>query len=69
MYWKQPGNLLFEDIEGKSGGYLAFQLKPDNTKWYKPYIELEAKSKGWLAGNPFQRSKAGFRLGFSALLK
>jgi hypothetical protein len=68
MYWNQPEKLLFEDVKGKSGGALELQITPTINKWYQPYLEVEAKTKGWLAGNTYQNSMLGFKIGFKTLI-
>ncbi|HEX8333226.1 MAG TPA: hypothetical protein VF622_11415 [Segetibacter sp.] len=68
MYWNQPEKLLFEDVKGKSGGALELQIIPNINKWYKPYLEIEAKTKGWLAGNTYQNAMFGFKVGFKSLI-
>jgi hypothetical protein len=68
MVWNQPEKLLFEDVKGKPGGAIELQIIPEIKKWYKPYLELEAKTHGWLAGNTYQRSMLGIKAGFRTLI-
>jgi hypothetical protein len=68
LFWNQPRNLLFQDSLGKRGGALEIRLTPQVNKWYQPYLEIEGKSKGWLAGNPYHNSNLSIRLGVRALL-
>ncbi|SEL53000.1 hypothetical protein SAMN05421740_106176 [Parapedobacter koreensis] len=62
--WLQPKD--FYDREARPGGQIRLQggYALDNT-WCIVAI-AEAKTAGWVAGNPYLDAKTGFRLGISA---
>ncbi len=51
--WYQPSTLSFYDKSGKLGGMVNIELSYNKAKFFIPYVELEYKTKGWLAGNVY----------------
>ncbi len=64
MLWLQPES--FYDKKGAPGGLLRLRtLYSLNNKW-RFFTTVEAKSKGWVAGNPFLEANISVRSGISA---
>jgi hypothetical protein len=51
-----------EEFFGMIGSRIDFQI----TRHWLPYIEVMAKTNGWIGGNEFLRSNISTRLGISA---
>jgi hypothetical protein len=66
MLWLQPKDQMFDTDKGQAGGLLYAQLRSPKTKTWQPYLEVEAKTKGWVAGNPFLDANFTVRAGVSA---
>ena len=62
----QPKNLEFKNRKAQFLGYLGCRADWVNKSIFYPWIELDAKTKGWIAGNEFQGSNISLRLGVSA---
>jgi len=69
MFWNQPKNFLFQDTTASFGGALEVRVAPKLNRWYHPYLDIEAKTKGWLAGNPYQNQNVSVRVGFKGLIQ
>lgn len=66
MVWLQPPNQRFDDIESKAGALLQFRLTKPISKNLNVYIDTEAKTGGWVAGNPYLGANLSFRSGITA---
>lgn len=64
MAWIQPKNQAFFTNKGSVGGLVSFRAAYDTNRWFEPYIELEAKTAGWVAGVPYLKGKTSARFGF-----
>ncbi|MCS6969336.1 MAG: hypothetical protein RMJ44_12285 [Cytophagales bacterium] len=53
MIWSQPENQSFYTSKAALGGLISIKGTYQTHKWFSPYIEIEAKTKGWVMGNPF----------------
>lgn len=63
MVWDQPRNLAFETDRGSVGGSIAGKIYYPANDWLLGTVELDAKSRGWVAGNPFHDESVSVRLG------
>jgi len=50
--WQQPIDQLYYDTKKRTGGMVGLKLVPPLKK-IRPYLDLNFKSKGWVAGNPY----------------
>lgn len=64
MGWIQPKNQNFYTTDGQLGNLVSLNLAYKSKGSFSPYIELESKSKGWVAGNPYLGHKNSLRFGF-----
>lgn len=51
--WLQPEEQAFRTEKAEPGGIVAFRVSKPVTKHMELYIELEGKTKGWVAGNTY----------------
>jgi hypothetical protein len=62
----QPKNQRFDEINtefvGFAGGQIAFKIG----KIFYPFVSVEGKTRGWVAGNAFLNQQASFKVGLSA---
>ena len=65
ILWSQPENQTFKTNNSDLGGLIGAKIHYPLLDWLNGYVDLEAKSKGWVAGNPFLKSSFSFRLGCS----
>lgn len=63
MAWVQPEDQLFFSDNGQVGGLVSLQTSYHSKSPFQPYIEVEAKSKGWVAGTPYLNEKVSARIG------
>jgi hypothetical protein len=69
MFWTQPSGQSFTASKMQPGGLLSIRTHfPVHKTWY-PYLELEQKSHGWVAGNVFLDPNFSVRMGVSVRLK
>lgn len=64
--WLQPKDQLYRSRETKAGGLLALRAGLGSRR-VRPYLEVEAKTEGWVAGNVYLGSNVTVRAGFTAL--
>ena len=64
MGWIQPKNQSFYSTNGQFGNLASISLAYKSESSFSPYVELETKSKGWVAGNPYLGHKNSIRFGF-----
>jgi hypothetical protein len=64
MLWLQPKDQLFTTDKATPGGLLQVRGKHQIGKYFFVYAEAEAKTKGWVAGNPYLNSNFTMRTGF-----
>lgn len=69
MIWMQPANQSFFQANSEAGGLFSFQAKYKNNSIFQPYLEVEAKTKGWVAGTPYLGRKISARIGIQTLIK
>ncbi|MGZ5287506.1 MAG: hypothetical protein ACXWB9_09995 [Flavisolibacter sp.] len=65
MLWLQPKNQEFRTRSAQAGGLLQVRLSIPVGKTFSFYTELEGKTEGWVAGNPYLENNAGGRFGIS----
>lgn len=65
MLWQQPEALSFDAKKGQTGSLLGFRAHRYAYGRISPFIELEAKSTGWVMGNVFLQPNFSLRAGFS----
>ncbi|GJM34756.1 MAG: hypothetical protein DHS20C18_37570 [Saprospiraceae bacterium] len=65
MVWFQPEDESFYADKGKPGGLLQFTLKYPLNETFKISTEVEGKTNGWVAANPFLGSNLSVRMGVS----
>ncbi|MBK8502473.1 MAG: hypothetical protein IPL46_09790 [Saprospiraceae bacterium] len=63
MLWMQPEDESFYAVDGKAGGLFQFRTHYNLSRYLSIYLECEAKTDGWVAGNPYLQSNANFRTG------
>lgn len=68
MVWEQPYEQRFYTSSGRTGGLLGARLSRVLHQAYRGYFETEAKTEGWVAGNPFLDKNLTFRLGMEMIL-
>ena len=68
MVWSQPKDQSFYTTKGQFGGLIYAQLRYPKGETWQPYVEVEGKTKGWVAGNPFLGANFTVRAGISAYL-
>jgi hypothetical protein len=66
--WLQPQDQAFETSSGALGALGALRVGYSFTRELEPYVEIERKSTGWVAGNAWLESVTTARLGLVATL-
>lgn len=66
--WLQPSAQRFEGAKVAPGGLAALRLGLALRPEFEPWIEVEGKSNGWVAGNVYLDANVSFRAGVSAAL-
>ncbi len=69
MLWAQPKNQSFQTSESSLGGLVGLRGAYEVGEIWFPYLELEAKTKGWVMGNVFLEENISVRAGLSARIK
>lgn len=64
MLWLQPSD--FYDAKARPGGMLKLHVAYNLDKTWRLFATGEAKTEGWVAGNPYLGSRTGLRFGVSA---
>jgi hypothetical protein len=67
MLWTQPENQSFFAEKGNLGGALWFQASIQQGRW-RPYLEIDAKSQGWILGNVYLDPNLSIRMGVKYLI-
>jgi len=62
MVWQQPKDQSFTTTEGAFGGLLTLRFNY-RIGLFSPYLELEAKTPGWVMGNVFLNENLSGRVG------
>jgi len=63
--WFQPRDQSFSTATIQPGGLLAMRLGYEVTNAFSPYIEVEGKTAGWVAGNVALGESLAFRTGLT----
>jgi len=63
-FWLQPKNLSFDEKKGELGGMLRLKVLA-NTGTLCPYVELQAKTNGWVLGNVFLENNLSVNAGLT----
>jgi hypothetical protein len=66
--WFQPAHLRFETNARTFGGGIEARVDFAATHFVRPYLEIEAKTSGWVAGNVELSRGIGVRFGFASNL-
>lgn len=64
MLWLQPDGQEFYTTKAQPGGLLQLRVGIPFGKTFSAYAETEAKTAGWVAGNPYLKSNVTMRMGF-----
>ncbi|MFZ9521297.1 MAG: hypothetical protein ACO3A4_12550 [Silvanigrellaceae bacterium] len=67
--WLQPKNLDFFALKPQPGGLLGVKVVSEGTNGIQPWVELEGKTKGWVAGQVDLGQTYGLRAGVETRLK
>lgn len=67
--WLQPREQRFFGTEARAGGLLGVRLAPGGRSWVEPFLEVEAKTAGWVAGNAYLEPAATARFGASFAIR
>ena len=62
MAWTQPENQAFETSNGQLGGLIGLKTQYARNI-LTPYVEVEAKTKGWVMGNVFSEGNVSINAG------
>ena len=65
-FWLQPADQLYRSQDVQAGGLLALRAGLGSRR-VRPYLEVEAKTEGWVAGNVYLDSNVSVRAGLTAL--
>lgn len=65
-FWLQPKEQMFFTDESELGGIATIKLNIPTQTNVESYIEVEAKTDGWVAGNVYLQNDVSLRLGISA---
>ncbi len=63
MAWLQPKDQLFTTTKSAAGGLLQVKGRYPLTKIVAAYAEVEGKTNGWVAGNPYLNKNVTLRMG------
>jgi hypothetical protein len=67
--WLQPDGQRFRTAGGTPGVLGSMRFEPRAGRGLAPYLEIEAKTAGWVAGNVDLGSNVSVRLGATASLR
>lgn len=62
LIWVQPNDQSFTTSQGRLGGLLGLRSSY-SLGVFNPYVEIEAKTKGWVMGNVFLEENVSINLG------
>ena len=65
----QPKGQSFFATRRQAGGLAGIQIRTGRGRVWQPYVEGEAKTAGWVAGNPFLDANVSVRAGVMAFVK
>lgn len=68
MIWQQPHEQAFRTRDAMTGGLGALRLSLKRWIIWNPYVEVEGKTEGWVAGNTDLGRSLALRLGIHATL-
>ena len=66
--WSQPTNQSFRTSSAALGAKAELRISTALGSIWRPYINLSAKTKGWVAGDVYLNSNFSCRVGISAFL-
>jgi len=66
MVWTQPENLSFYASKADVGGLISIKTNA-NFGVFSPYIELSAKTAGWVVGEVYQDKNMGVNFGLNLI--
>lgn len=63
--WMQPALQRFDSARGTAGGLAGLRLRTAMSRHMGAFVDLEAKSAGWVAGSEYLGRNVSFRVGLS----
>jgi hypothetical protein len=66
--WTQPKDQEFRTSKSQLGAKVSLNVSALLDEVWRPYIDLSAKSAGWVAGDPYLSSNFNFRIGIRAFV-
>jgi hypothetical protein len=69
MLWSQPEHQEFKTENATLGGLIQTKIYFFLSNWLQGYIDIEAKSEGWVAGNPYLKQNVSIRAGCDINIK
>ena len=67
--WLQPDHQRFDSDAAKPGGLIALRVHRRGSGRLSGYVDVEAKSAGWVAGRVYLRRNVSVRVGVSVTLR
>ena len=61
--WLQPRNQEFRTTRARPGALVALTLAPGKARGLRPFVQVEAKTEGWVAGNVHLGPGVNVRIG------
>lgn len=65
--WEQPLNQGFYEWSSKRGGMIRLKIEKEMFRHFRFYVSGLYKTEGWVSGNAYLNSKAGFSTGLSLI--
>lgn len=65
ILWLQPDNQRFYDTGSKPGGLAQLRFSKVTNRAVNVYLDIEGKTHGWAAGNPYIKSNLTVRTGIT----
>ncbi len=65
MLWAQPEGQEFTTTKRTLGGLAQVKVYYPWSSVFSTYLDLEAKTQGWVAGNPFIKENVSVRAGIA----
>lgn len=66
MLWTQPRGLSFRTAQPRLGSLVSLRADWREPRWLQPWVEVESKSEGWVAGVVNQGSGVAGRVGVAS---
>jgi hypothetical protein len=69
LLWLQPKDQGFRTRSATPGAMASLRIRSTSGSRFRSFVEIEAKSAGWVAGTPYLGAAVGVRSGVTALLR